>query len=572
MGNVLRPEQQEQVRALGRLGWSLRRIQRETGVDRGTIRGYLKAAGILVRGPRRRRAPSAPEANPASQVTPDPGVDPNPASQVFPDPAAREEALTSAVRSACEPYREFITEALARGRNAKAIWQDLVDQGFTSHYESVKRFVRRLRPSSAIAHPRIETPPGEEAQVDYGTGPMVRHPGTGKYRRTRLFALTLAWSRKAVWLLTWASSAQQWCELHEEAFRRLGGAPRLTVIDNLKEGVLEPDIYDPTLNPLYRDMLAHYGTVCLPARVGHPDRKGKVESSIGFAQKTPLAGMYFESMEEAQRYLDHWTERWADTRIHGTTKRQVAAMFAEERPALLPLPTEPFRYYQHGLRVVHLDGCIEVAKAYYTTPPGWISRQVHVRWDHRHVRILDPHTGQLLREHLRTQPGSFRVHEQDRSPRTAPQLEQLLRRAHHAGKHIGVLCEQIEQRREQYGARQICGVLALVKKHGFALIDDCCRIALEAQVPTLRLVSRLAKRPRAETPVLQQTHELIRQLNHYSDVIRRKTEPEHHEPDRTRPLPSQAAPVRHGSDSPDQDPAGADRAPVPVRLPGQLGA
>src|SRR5205823_14675366 len=165
---------------------------------------------------------------------------------------------------------------------------------------------------SAIAHPRIETPPGEEAQVDYGTGPMVRHPVTGKYRRTRLFALTLGWSRKTVWLLTWASSAQQWCELHEEAFRRLGGAPRLTVIDNLKEGVLEPGIYDPTLNPVYRDMLAHYGTVCLPARVRHPDRKGKVESSVGYAQKTPLAGMRFESMEEAQRYLDQWTERWAD--------------------------------------------------------------------------------------------------------------------------------------------------------------------------------------------------------------------------------------------------------------------
>jgi len=91
--------------------------------------------------------------------------------------------------------------------------------------------------------------------------------------------------------------------------------------------------------------------------------------------------------EEAQAYLDRWEERWADTRIHGTTKRQVAAMFAEEKPALLALPVEPFRYYQYGERTVHLDGCVEVDAAYYGAPPGWISRRVQVQWDDAHVRI-----------------------------------------------------------------------------------------------------------------------------------------------------------------------------------------
>ena len=218
---------------------------------------------------------------------------------------------------------------------------------FAGRYSSVRRYVRELRGSAVpLAHPSIVTAPGEEAQVDYGEGPMVRHPETGKYRRTRLFALTLGWSRKAVWLLRWKSSTRIWCELHEEAFRRLGGVVSVVVLDNLKEGVLEPEIYDPALNPLYRDFLAHHGVVALPARVGHPDRKGKVERSIGYAQGTPLKGKRFESLEEAQAYLDRWTERWADTRIHGTTKRQVATMFAEERPALRPLPVEPFRYYK----------------------------------------------------------------------------------------------------------------------------------------------------------------------------------------------------------------------------------
>jgi transposase len=211
---------------------------------------------------------------------------------------------------------------------------------------------------------------------------MVRDPDSGKYRRTRLFVLTLGWSRKfhpgrrpvpgdpgkCVRLLVFRSSARVWAELHEKAFRRLGGAPRIVVLDNLREGVLSPDSYDPGLNSLYRDVLAHYGVTALPCKVR--DRKGKVESGVAHAQKTPLKGKRFESLEEAQAYLDHWEEHWADKRIHGRTKRQVAAMFAEDKPHLQLLPLEPFRYYQYGEHTVHLDGCVEVEAAYYGAPPA----------------------------------------------------------------------------------------------------------------------------------------------------------------------------------------------------------
>src|SRR5262249_33504643 len=149
-------------------------------------------------------------------------------------------------------------------------------------YQAVKRFVRKLRgPQRPEATGIILTAPGEEAQVDYGSGPMVRDSQTGKYRRTRLVVLTLGYSRRSVRLLALRSSARIWDELHEKAFRRLGGCARVVVLDNLKEGVLIPDIYDATLNPLYRDVLAHYGVVGLPCRIQDPDRKGKVESGIG---------------------------------------------------------------------------------------------------------------------------------------------------------------------------------------------------------------------------------------------------------------------------------------------------
>jgi transposase len=520
MANILGDDKQQQVLALGRLGWPLRRIETATGVRRETASAYLKAAGIPVRLPRRRRPPAP---NPASQVSTDfggpfAGQDPLPP---WPPPTSR-----APTASACEPYRELIEHALARGRNAMAIWQDLVDDhGFPGRYASVRRFVAKLRGQRRPeAHPVIVTAPGEEGQVDYGDGAMVRHPVTGKYRRTRLFVLTLGYSRKSVRLLTFESSARRWAELHEEAFRRLGGAVRVVVLDNLREGVLTPDIYDPALNPLYRDVLAHYGAVAFPCRVGDPDRKGKVESAIGHTQATPLKGLRFDSLADGQAYLDRWDARWADTRIHGTTKRQVAAMFAEERPALLPLPVEPFRYYRYGTRTVHLDGCVEVDRAYYAAPPGWIGREVAVQWDGRQVRLLDPRTGQLLREHRAQRPGGYAIPRADQSPRTPPTTVALLARAARAGARVGALCDAIHRRDGPPGVRRILGVIALIKKYGPAVVDDACAAALECGAATYRFVRRYLERHPAAPLTLRQVDPLIRELTHYRAVIAQKTQ------------------------------------------------
>jgi transposase len=195
------------------------------------------------------------------------GAKPATRAEVSTDLAAAPRPGRAPSASACEPYRELIERALEQGRNAMAIWQDLVDtHGFEARYASVRRFVRTVRRTVPEPHAVITTAPGEESQVDYGDGPMVRHPVSGKYRRTRPFVLILGYSRKSLHLLVWQSSAQVWAELHERAFRRLGGTSRVVVFDNLKEGVLTPDIYDSALNPLYRDVLAHYGVVALPCR------------------------------------------------------------------------------------------------------------------------------------------------------------------------------------------------------------------------------------------------------------------------------------------------------------------
>jgi transposase len=521
MSNALDKKQQEEICALGRVGWTLSRIQATTGIRRETVSGYLKAAGIPVRG---RGRPSEATAKPAMTGEVSTDLPANPA--ITPPEVSTDSAPARAPSaSACEPYRDLIAEALGVGRNAVAIYQDLVDDhGFGAKYASVRRFVLKLRGAApADARVVITTAPGEEGQVDYGEGPMVRDPATGKYRRTRLFVLTLGYSRKAIRLLAWKSSTQIWAELHERAFRRLGGTVRVIVLDNLGEGVLTPDIYDPALNPLYRDVLAHYGVVALPCRVGDPDRKGKVEAGVGHAQKTPLKGLRFETIEEAQAYLDRWETRWADTRIHGTTKRQVAVMFAEERPALGPLPLEPFRYYRFGDRTVSLNGCVEVEGAYYGAPPGWLGQRVPVQWNDLHVRLLSPKTGQLLREHLRTRSGSYQIHDDDRPARTPPSTLALLARATTAGPHIGTVCAQIQQHDGIPGIRRILGVLALAKKHGAAVVEDAAKAALEIGVPTYRFLRKYVERRPPLPLTLRQVDPLIRQLALYRDLIDRTT-------------------------------------------------
>ncbi len=565
MANVLSETKREQVVALGRLQWSLRRIEEETGVRRETASRYLQAAGVEVRPPgwrgsgtrARQGARASPDSKPAIEVSTDfsseevrtPDIEaPKAAMEVSPvfgrepepekalgvrnDKESEQAALAwppapkSRQQSACEPHREYIESALVRGRCAKLIWQDLVDgHGFAHGYASVMRFARKLRPQGDQRGARavIETAPGEEAQVDYaGAGPLVRDEVTGKYRRTRLFCMALGYSRKSVRLVAWKSSAGVWVALHEKAFRSLGGVPRLIVLDNLREGVLKPDIYDPTLNPLYKALLAHYGTAALTCRVRDPDRKGKVEADVKAAQRAHC-GLRFESLADAQAYYDERAECWDDTRIHGTTKQQVRERFEEERPALLPLPVEPFRYFRYAERTVHPDGHVEVEAAYYSAPPGMIHQKVQVQWDDDHVRILTAH-GELLREHRRSEHrGRHVTAREDRAKRTPGSTQDLLAAAAKAGDQIGKLCRAIHQRDGEPGVRRIQGVLALAAKYGGPRAEEAASAALECGAPTYRFVKNWLERNRSPAISLRQVDDIIRPLTDYRDFIERMT-------------------------------------------------
>ena len=199
-------------------------------------------------------------------------------------------------------------------------------------------------------------------------------------------------------------------------------------------------------------------------------------------------------------------------------------MFAEEKPALLPLPVEPFRYYQYGERTVHLDGCVEVDAAYYSAPPGWIGRRVQVQWDSQHVRLLDPQTGQLLREHLRQARGRHRIQDEDRPKQTPLGTQQLLSRADKAGAQIGALCRGMHQRaRRDRGAphpgRAVAGQ-EVWRRHG----RGCLRRGPGSRRPRhYHFVRRYLERHPQLPLSLRQVDPLIRQLTLYRDFIESKT-------------------------------------------------
>jgi hypothetical protein len=172
---------------------------------------------------------------------------------------------------------------------------------------------------------------------------------------------------------------------------------------------------------------------------------------------------------------------------------------------------------------VHLDGCVEVEAAYYSAPPGWIGRVVSVQWDTLRVRLLDPKTGQLLREHVANERGRHRIHDEDRSPRTPPGATQLLARAERAGAQIGALCAEILRRESQAGIRRIQGVLALARRNGPSAVDDACKAALELGVPTHRFVRRYLERRPSPPLALRQIDPLIRALSEYRDHVEQRT-------------------------------------------------
>ncbi len=179
--------------------------------------------------------------------------------------------------SSVEPYRDVVKAFLDLGVEMVAIHNRLKkNHGYTGSYTSVRRFVAGLLPKESLAVVRIETPPGQEAQVDFGSAGKMRDRKTGKLRQAYCFVMTLSCSRHQYVEFVFDQKMETWIGCHRRAFESFGGAPRELVIDNLKAAVIKASLDDPILSEPYRKMAQHYGILVHPCRVRTPEHKGKV--------------------------------------------------------------------------------------------------------------------------------------------------------------------------------------------------------------------------------------------------------------------------------------------------------
>lgn len=512
--NKLSMTDENAILGLIRRGWSDRRISREAGYHRATVRRIRLAAqaGSKCTTPSKVPTDSEPDLGPKCATSGEVATDPEPH-------AAPEVPTGSAIgtRSSAGAHRSFIAGELDKGRNRKAIYEDLVEhRGYTGSYDAVKRLARKLRRSEPKVHCRFETDPGQEAQVDYGEGALTRDLRTGKYRRPRLFVMTLSNSRHAFRKVVWKSSSEIWCGLHEEAFAYFGGATHTIRLDNLKEGVIKPDVYDAQLNTLYAKMLEHYGVVALPCRPYAPDLKGKVESAVGHTQKTALKGRRFESLDEQNAFLAGWNERWAATRIHGTTKRQVRVMFDEERPFLTPLPTTRFEYYRVSERTVHFDGHVEVDGAYYSAPPRYAGHKVAVHIGRLWLRIVDATTHECVFEHpIALHKGQRRTNDAHRPAQTPIRVHKLAERIAGAGPGCAAFARRLVEDRGANALRTLYGMLDLLKRYEAAAVESACLFATTSGISSFRFVRTYLQHH--ATPLrLKTEHRIIPEIATYT--------------------------------------------------------
>ncbi len=487
MANVLKMALQQAIVALRGRGWSLRRIAEELGVHRETVSRYVRLA----------------------------------------DQAAKPAKVTAggpATRSQCEPFRALVVEKLEGGLSAQRIYQDLVaDHGFSSSYECVKRFVRRLGQSTPLPFRRMECEPGQEAQVDFGRGAPLLGP-EGKRRYTHVFRIVLSHSRKGYSEAVLRQSTESFIRCLEDAFRHFGGVPRTLVIDNLRAAVAKAHWYDPELNPKVEAFCRHYGTVILPTRPYTPRHKGKVERGIGYVKDNALKGRTFGGLAEQNRHLAQWEGQVADGRIHGTTRRQVRKLFEEhEKPALLPLPAGSFPFFHEAQRSVHRDAHVEVEKAYYSVPPEYVGRRVWVRWDVRLVRVYSVRMEQIAL-HVRREPGRFSADPAHIASEKISAVERgagaLLKRASMLGQHTRRWAEAMLQARGIRGVRVLQGLLVMAGRQGTGAIEQACELALTHSAYRLRDLRALFKRPqRQQRLAFADHHPLIRPMAHYGRIV-----------------------------------------------------
>ena len=406
-----------------RAGHSERRVSKELGVARETVKRYRAwaAAQGLLEG----ELPPLEQLQPLLDST-------LPVTQ----PPQN--------RSSVEAYESMVEKLLEKDVEIAAIWARLKERGYTGSYSSVYRCARRLKPRLPDATVRVETAPGEEAQVDFGYAGKMQDPATGTFRRTWAFVMVLSWSRHQYVEFVFDQRLATWLLCHRNAFEFFGGVPRKLVIDNLKAAIVRACFEDPQVQHSYRECAEHYGFLVSPCRVRTPQHKGKVEQGgVHYVSRNFLGGREPTDVDRANREVHGWCMTTAGQRIHGTTQQRPLHRFEQaEQAQLQPLPTTRYDAAVWKQVKLHRDCHIIFEKAYYSAPFRLIGQQLHVCGGLQQVRVFTADY-QLVATHERVEPGQRQTHLDHLPPEKIPGLTMDRQRCRDRAGQIGVATREV---------------------------------------------------------------------------------------------------------------------------------
>jgi transposase len=336
---------------------------------------------------------------------------------------------------------------------------------------------------------------GERLFVDYaGDGvPVVIDRLTGEVRMAQIFVAVLGASSLTFARASWTQTLPDWIDAHVGALSAIGGVPQLIVPDNAKTAIVKACFYDPQVNRTYADMATHYGTALLPARPRKPRDKAKVESAVLIVERWLLGRLRrktFYSLPEVNAAIEEMLENLNEARPLrrlGVTRRK---LFEEiDRPALKPLPTEPYEYSEWRSARVGIDYHVEAASHYYSVPWRFARAEVDVRLTVRGVEIFCK--GERVAVHMRNSGNRKHTTIADHMPSSHRRyagwtVERIREDARKIGPATAALCEQILEARPhpEQGYRACLGVVRLAGPYGAARVEAAAARAIEIGAKT----------------------------------------------------------------------------------------
>lgn len=364
--------------------------------------------------------------------------------------------------------------------------------GYSGSLSAVKRFIRHLPPTDRQAFVVLHFAPGEAAQVDFGSGPVLTHPVTKKPTRTHFFVMTLCDSRHMYAELVWDQKVETWLRCHRNAFVFFGGVPMRVIIDNLKSAITRATHRDPEVQRSYAEFAAAYGFTIVPCRPRTPRHKGRVERGVAYVKSSFLPLREFRSLDNGNQQLLEWVLESAGNRIHGTTREQPLAAFAErEKAALQPLPACLPELVTWARAKVATNCHLTSDGSFYSAPHLLVGIELDVRMREAMVEIYRDHV--LVAMHPRaTRHRTFRTNPEHYPPEKVAHMKKTpqwcLRQSEKVGPRCRAFMELLLGDRVLDRLAGAHGVLSLGERFGTARLEAACGRALDYGNITYRAV------------------------------------------------------------------------------------